>query len=81
MCLSFLGYAQGENNNWYFGQYSGVNFSEIFPQPLTVSQMNAKKSCGTVSDKYGNLLFYNNGINIWNRQHQIMDNGSGFLHY
>jgi hypothetical protein len=27
----------------------------------------------------GNLLLYSNGITIWNRKHQVIDNGSGIL--
>lgn len=73
-----LALAQGENNNWYFGSFAGVNFGTPgSPAVLSNSQMNGFEACGTVSDANGNLLFYTNGSAIWNRQHQVMPNGSG----
>ncbi|CAH0213978.1 T9SS type A sorting domain-containing protein [Chryseobacterium sp. Bi04] len=70
-------FAQGENDNWYFGTKAAVNFSNASPLSLTNSQMTAIEACGTVSDAGGNLLFYTNGQTIWNKDHQVMQNGSG----
>jgi hypothetical protein len=79
VCLYTQVCAQGENNNWYFGDKAAVNFSTLTPTVLNNSQMNADEACGTASDKNGNLLFYCNSENIWNRQHQSMQNGTGLL--
>ncbi|MBL3550138.1 T9SS type A sorting domain-containing protein [Chryseobacterium sp. KMC2] len=76
LIVPLLSFAQGENDNWYFGQYAGVNFSGPTPTALTDSQMYAEEAVGTVSDKNGKLLFYTNGVDIYNRQHQVMLNGS-----
>lgn len=76
ICLSFLGYSQGENDHWYFGDKAAVSFSGL-GTPLTDSQMSTHhQPVGSISDSYGNLLFYTDGKNIWNRQHQIMPNGN-----
>lgn len=70
--------AQGrENDNWYFGDYAGVNFAGSTPVALTDSQMFGIEATGVASDKTGKLLFYTNGVNVYNREHQIMLNGSG----
>ncbi|MFN8277123.1 MAG: gliding motility-associated C-terminal domain-containing protein [Chitinophagales bacterium] len=38
------------------------------------------EGCATVSDQNnGDLLFYTDGLKIWDRTHQIMPNGSGLL--
>lgn len=29
----------------------------------------------SISDSLGNLLFYTNGISVWNAEHEIMENG------
>ncbi|MDQ0591967.1 hypothetical protein QFZ37_000336 [Chryseobacterium ginsenosidimutans] len=71
--------AQGENDNWYFGNKAAVNFSTSTPTALNNSQMLADEACGTASDASGNLLFYTNSQTIWNRQHQAMQNGTGLL--
>ncbi|ROI03217.1 T9SS C-terminal target domain-containing protein [Chryseobacterium sp. G0240] len=76
LILPFLSFAQGENDNWYFGDKAGVNFSSTTPVALTNSNMYALEACGTVSDSSGHLLFYMNGQQIWNRQHQVMPNGT-----
>lgn len=82
LSLFFLGYSQGENDNWYFGRFGAVNFSGPTPVSINTSQMGSAalyipEACGTVSDSSGKLLFYTDGINVWNRNNQIMDNGSG----
>lgn len=33
----------------------------------------------TISDEQENLLFYSNGQTVWDRNHQVMPNGSGIL--
>lgn len=73
----FKAYAQGENDNWYFGKKAAINFSNTTTTTLNNSEMSSDEACGTASDANGNLLFYCNSQNIWNRQHQIMLNGDG----
>lgn len=73
-------FGQRENDNWYFGNNAAINFSNIMPIVPNDSQIQSFEACGTASDSNtGNLLFYCNANTIWNRQHQIMQNGSGLL--
>ncbi|MBS1570909.1 MAG: cell surface protein, partial [Bacteroidetes bacterium] len=83
---SFLLFSQGENDNWFFGKNVAINFTNSTPTVLYTSQMGnvlnnyyVAEACGSISDANGNLLFYTNGLNIWNRNNQIMENGSGLL--
>jgi len=73
--------AQLQNTNWYFGNQSGLNFNDgtQVPTILTNSSMNAEGASASVSDTFGNLLFYTNGINVWNRNHEIMLNGANLF--
>jgi gliding motility-associated-like protein len=41
--------------------------------------MTAYKGCTTISDSAGNLLFYSNGVKVWNKNHNEMQNGYGLL--
>ncbi len=75
--------AQGEWNNWIFGQHAGLNFSSGNPIPITtVSPLfYATESTITVSDSLGNLLFYgeNNSFKseyIYNRNNIRTPNGN-----
>jgi gliding motility-associated-like protein len=68
-----------QNNNWYFGAQAGLNFSGAVPTTLSNGVMNAPEGCSSISDKSGNLLFYTNGVTVYNRNHQTMLNGTGLL--
>lgn len=67
--------AQKETNIWYFGQRAGLDFSSGNPKVITNSMMTTDEGCATIADRDGNLLFYTNGINVWNRNHRLMPNG------
>ncbi len=68
---------QGEFNNWYFGYKAGVTFNSGSPGIILNGQMDAYRTSVSVSDSLGNLLFYSNGESVWNKNHQVMPNGSG----
>jgi len=62
--------------HWYFGNHAGLDFSSGTPMADTNGQMIVWKGSATMSDTAGNLLFYTNGIQVWNKNHQIMPNGN-----
>ncbi len=82
--LAFLlffkcGYAQ-LNNIWYFGNRAGISFNlpptnQASPFALSNSAMTSSEACSSICDTLGNLLFYTNGISVYNRNHVIMQNG------
>jgi len=72
-------FGQGENDNWYFGNTAALNFSGTTPTVINNSAMNTIEACGSISNANGGLLFYINPENIWNRQNQLMPNGSGLI--
>ena len=73
-------YAQKQNNFWFFGNEAGINFNSGSPVSITTGQMLSVEGCATVSDPVtGNLLFYTNGLQIWNANHTVMPNGNGIL--
>ncbi|MBS1538556.1 MAG: hypothetical protein JST20_12500 [Bacteroidetes bacterium] len=63
--------------NWYFGEKAGLSFltPDKSPTPLLNSQMLAAEGSSVISDKKGNLLFYTNSKDVWNRNHVEMPNG------
>lgn len=63
--------------NWYFGDSAGLSFATDPPTVLNNGRMYALEGCATISDTGGNLLFYTNGIIVWNKLHQVMLNGTG----
>lgn len=77
--LSTVSYAQGEANIWYFGDHAGLDFNSGSPVALTDGQLNTLEGCATISNSSGQLLFYTDGVTVYNRNHVIMLNGTGLL--
>ena len=77
--ISLTVYSQGEANIWYFGDHAGLDFNSGVPVALTNSQMLTHEGCAVLSNGGGQLLFYTDGVTIWNKNHQIMLNGSGLM--
>lgn len=72
-------YGQQEAANWYFGNNAGIQFNYITETvtPVSDGQLFTEEGCTSISDSNGNLLFYSNGVNVYNWQHTIMANGTG----
>ncbi|WP_400079565.1 T9SS type B sorting domain-containing protein [Winogradskyella sp. R77965] len=71
--------AQGEATYWYFGVNAGLDFSTGEPLLDLNGELVTNEGCGTISDANGQLLFYTDGISIWDRNHNQMSNGFGLL--
>jgi gliding motility-associated-like protein len=80
LLLSALLFSQKESAIWYFGTNAGIDFNQgALPQAITDGQINTREGCATISSAEGNLLFYTDGITVWDRNHDIMQNGTGLL--
>lgn len=69
----------GPTSNWYFGNQSGITFTSGTPTALTNGIINTVEGVATISDNLGNLLFYTDGITVYNRLHLVMTNGTGLF--
>jgi gliding motility-associated-like protein len=68
---------QNENYNWYFGDHTGLTFKDNNINLVDYSAISQPEGSASVSDHLGNLLFYTDGITVWNACHIPMDNGTG----
>lgn len=82
--------AQKETYWWYFGEYAGLNFlntQTVNTQYGAISGLptyargpiNTYEGCFTISDKEGNFIFASDGMTVYNKNMQIMANGTGLL--
>ena len=71
--------AQNETANWYFGDNAGVTFNSGTPVALLDGQLSTTEGCATISNSSGQLLFYTDGITVWDKTHAIMPNGTDLL--
>ena len=77
LLFSWVSFTQNEANIWYFGENAGLDFNNSNPIPLLDGQLNSEEGSTVMSDVNGELLFYTDGVTVWNKQHQVMLNGNG----
>lgn len=66
ICLQTI----GQSNIWYFGDYSGLKFNGSgSPTALTNSAMWTGEGSAVITDANGELLFYTDGVSVWNSKH------------
>lgn len=75
--LSNFSNAQHSTDNWFFG----VNAALHFPGPtvITGSGLVTTEGCASISNSTGGILFYTDGISVWNRNNVVMPNGTGLM--
>ena len=79
LLLFTTAHSQKQDNIWYFGYNAGLDFNSGMPLPLLDNMISTDEGVSTISDANGNLLFYTNGVVVYNKDHQIMQNGIGLL--
>ncbi|MCC7050620.1 MAG: gliding motility-associated C-terminal domain-containing protein [Bacteroidia bacterium] len=71
--------AQNIDNNWYFGNNAAITFKNGVPEEIKGSTMTTLEGSASISDENGQLLFYTDGVTVWNKKNEIMENGKGLL--
>lgn len=70
--------AQKEAYFWHFGDYAGIDFNSGAPVAITNSALSSIEGTSSFSDgATGNLLFYTDGITVYDRNSNAMPNGTG----
>ena len=74
-----FGQIPGPSTNWYFGTNAGLTFNSGSPVALTNGALVTIEGVAAISDNSGNLLFYTDGVTVYNRNHVVMTNGTGLF--
>jgi hypothetical protein len=69
--------SQGEGNIWYFGNLAGIDFNSGSAVALTNGALSTLEGCASICDASGTLLFYTDGVTVYNANHLAMPNGTG----
>ena len=69
-------YSQAEYTTWYFGDSIGLDFSSGSPVRLYNGGMHSFEGCAVMCDRQtGRVLFYTDGMTVWDSTHAMMQNG------
>ncbi len=79
ICTVFGSFGQNEHAKWYFGRFTGLDFMVSPPAVINHNTLNTFEGSASMADAAGNLLFYTDGVTVWNQQQLIMANGTGLL--
>ena len=82
LAISISGFGQSQIHKtwWYFGLGCGLNFTSGSPVAVTNGLVNVNEGSIAMSDKTtGALLFYTDGMTIWNAANAVMTNGTGLM--
>jgi hypothetical protein len=72
--------AQNQNNFWVYGYQAGINFNTNPPSYAGGFAIQASEGAASVADPItGELLFYTDGVTVWNANNNPMPNGTGLL--
>ncbi|MEZ4740004.1 MAG: gliding motility-associated C-terminal domain-containing protein [Flavobacteriales bacterium] len=70
--------AQAQHAFWPFGFNAGLDFSGGVPLAIT-TPLSTDEGCASICDANGQLLFYSNGETVWDRNNNVMPNGTGLF--
>lgn len=73
LCGFFSTY--GQNTVWYFGNGAGIDFSSGAPKSINSGKLFTDEGSAVAVDKDGKLLFYTNGVEVYDKNHGIMPKG------
>ena len=72
--------AQNQNNFWVYGSQAGINFNTNPPSYQGGFAIQASEGAASVANPIsGELLFYTDGVTVWDANNNPMPNGSGLL--
>ncbi len=71
---------QKQNNHWRFGNSGGIDFNTVPPSFSSGAVLSTGEGSASIADRNtGKLLFYTDGVTVWNAFNQAMPNGTGLL--
>jgi gliding motility-associated-like protein len=85
LCSNINAIAQQHDKKWVFGYRAGLDFNTSPPTPFifnnaaTSTIYSQGEADANVCDKDGNILFYTNGTQIYNRNQSLMPNGNDIV--
>jgi hypothetical protein len=79
--IGLTAFSQKQADKWYFGNGVGLDFSSGTPSVIAAgaAAYAPSEGCSVISDNAGNLMFYTDGMVVYDKTHSPMANGSGLM--
>ena len=77
--MVYAQYNQASGSVWVFGDSIKLDFNQSPPSVDSDFKFSSTESCASVADCDGNLLFYTNGTQVFNKHQSLMPNGDGLM--
>ena len=77
--MAFSSWATAQGTIWHFGDGAGLDFNSGAAVTIGGGASFSLDNSTAATDTLGNLLFYSNGLSVWDANHDVMPNGSGLL--
>jgi len=68
-----------QNSTWVFGWGAELNFEDGVPNTGSVGPIYSAEGTACISDEQGNFLFSSDGVNVYDRNGNIMSGGTGLM--
>ncbi|WP_044199661.1 PKD domain-containing protein [Dyadobacter tibetensis] len=69
--------ANQQGAKWFFGENAGLDFSNSPPTPITDGKLNTPEGTSSISNTKGDLMFYSDGISVFDKDGNVMPCSSG----
>ena len=72
------GLSDQRSNIWYFGDKAGIDFNPVTPldppsaKAISTSAMTAPEGCAIVCDRNGDVIFYTDGKNVYDKTNTLI---------
>ena len=71
-------FSQTRADKWFFGTTAFVDFTSGSPV-VGMGPLSTSEGTSSVSTPTGSLMFYTNGVSVWDNTNTIMPNGNGLM--
>jgi gliding motility-associated-like protein len=80
MAVFATAFSQNQNSQWRFGNAGAMDFNTLPPNFVNDCVIATPEGSASVADRLtGSLLFYTDGVTVWDASNQVMPNGTGLL--
>lgn len=79
LLIQLVSFSQNEAKKWCFGNGGALDFMTVPPSAMPNSSISTFEGCSSIADASGNLLFYTDGVTVYDQFNNVMAGGTGLM--